>query len=224
MMTRHFPRRNFPRSSHNSSHYRPSVRNNSIHCFRSIFLYFFLLSLLSQKTFPHSRNWSNLTSSRDSAIQPNTDPPSQYCYFTSLRSNSNLSPSQFNRSKSHPNYSSLNFNSNFRPIFHSPSGIWILWSTIHNFRCHLWIYLFYSNRISRTSRNHWFIIFNSMLIPTHNIPLFPQPPLWIWSSSLILALRRRSMTILVYFNLLMRRIKYLFSINQYIWLPIKKFI
>ena len=48
---------------------------------------------------------------------------------------------------------------------------------------------------------------------------------WIWSSSLVLTLHRLCLTLLIYLNLLMRKIKqYLSNTIKYTWLSIKKFV
>lgn len=201
------------------------MRDNLIHYFRSPILCIVLLSIFPQKTIAYNWTRISLTAHRNSTIQPYTNPTTKHSNSPCLRSNCNMSTSRTTRKQLQT--------SNTRPILHSyprnllyrTTSIRIYWSTLYNRWFSIWINLFHSHRIPRTSRNYWNNILNHMLITTNNPTLLIKPPLWIWSSSMILTLCRRSMIIPIYLNLLMRKIiNYSSNTSEYTWLPIKKFV
>lgn len=91
MMTRCNPRGNLPRTTHENSNYRPTMRNDPIHCLRSFILRIILLSILSHKIISNYRTRINMTTYRNSAIQSSSSPTTKYSNSTCIRSNCNLS-------------------------------------------------------------------------------------------------------------------------------------
>jgi len=70
------------------------MRNNSIYCLRSFIFRFILLGILPYKTGTNNRTRINLTTYRNSSIQPYTSPTTEYSNPTRLRSNCNMSTSR----------------------------------------------------------------------------------------------------------------------------------
>lgn len=93
MMTRYYPRRNFPRTSYSPSTKRLTIWYNLIHHIRSIFLYRIFLSLLPFKPSPYPRTRRMLTTYRNHTTKPIRSSPIKYSSIISLRSNNYLSPS-----------------------------------------------------------------------------------------------------------------------------------
>nr|YP_010415039.1 cytochrome c oxidase subunit III [Agrilus ornatus]URW97760.1 cytochrome c oxidase subunit III [Agrilus ornatus] len=71
----------------------------------------------------------------------------------------------------------------------------------------LWLLIFYSNSIPRTSCNYRHYFFNSMFIATNCKPLFPNAPLRVWSSCMMLTFCSCCLIIPFHFNLLMSKVK-----------------
>lgn len=203
-MTRCHTGGNLPRITHKNSYNRVTMRYNPIYHFRNPILCIILLSILSQKTI--TNNWTRiyLAANGNPTLQPHTSTPTKYSNPTCFRGNCNMSTSQPTRKQRYP--------SNPRPILYSPIGnllhrttsLWIHRSTFHNCRLHIRINILYSNRIPRSTRNYRNNLPNHMFTTPNNPTLLIKPPLRVRSSSMILTLRRRSMTFPIHLNLLMR--------------------
>jgi len=87
MMTRRNPGRNISRITHKDSNKRTTMRNNSIHCLRSLMLRIIFLGILPYKTIINNRTRVNLTTHKNSTIQPNTSPITKHSNPTSLWGN-----------------------------------------------------------------------------------------------------------------------------------------
>lgn len=70
MMTRHHPRKHVPRTPHQTSTNRPSLRNNSIYYLRNSLLSWVFLSFLSFQPRTNPRTRRLLTPKRDSPPKP----------------------------------------------------------------------------------------------------------------------------------------------------------
>jgi len=87
MMTRRKPGWHISRVTHKDSNKRITMRNNSIHCLRSLILRIIFLGILPYKTITNNRTRVNLTTHRNSTIEPNTCLITKYSNPTSLRGN-----------------------------------------------------------------------------------------------------------------------------------------
>lgn len=94
MMTRHHSGRNLPRNTHENSYKGATMRHNPIHRLRSPILCIILLSILPQKIITNNRNRINMTTYRNSTLQPITSTTTKYSYSTRIRSDSYMSTSQ----------------------------------------------------------------------------------------------------------------------------------
>jgi hypothetical protein len=94
-----------------------------------------------------------------------------------------------------------------RNLFQNSTSIWICRSIIHNCRFKLRINILRSHRIPWPSCNYRNYISINLSTTTIKFAFFIKSPLWIWSSRMILTLRRRSVIIPICINLLMGKIK-----------------
>lgn len=207
-MTRYYSGRDISRTPHTPSTKRPTIRNNPIHYFRSIFLPRLFLSLLPLK--PGTNSWARrlLTPYRHHNPQPIWSSPAKYCCTPGLRRNRYMSPSQHYRRKPKRSYPISCPNHPSRILLHPPSSNRILWSPLHNCRRSLRLYFLRSNRLPRTPRNYWLNFLSRLSISTNPIPFYIPTPLRIWSSCLILTLCRCRLTLPLYLYLLMRIISF----------------
>ena len=206
-MTRHYSRRDLSRPPYPARTKRVAVRYNPIYYLRGIFFPRIFLSFLSFKFSPHPWTRGMLTTHRANNSWPIWSAAPQYSCFASIRSNSNMSTSQPHGRRTKTSHSiSCSYNST-RIVLHSTSGYRILWSPIYNCRRSIWLNILCSYRVSWSTRYYWINLFSCMPSTPSFISLHIRPPLWFWSCRLILTLRRRSLTIPLRINLLMRLIK-----------------
>lgn len=212
MMARYYSRRNLSRPSHPTRSERLTIRNNFIYHIRSFLLPGFLLSLLPLKSCPHPRTRGLLTTYGHLPTRPLWSPPSQHRCPFSLRGYSHLSPSQYYRRKSKRSHSSPHPYNHPRCLLHCAPSHRILWSPIY----HCWWYLrnnfLCRHRLPRTTCNYRLLIPTSLPITTNPIPLHSSTPFWLRSRCMILTFCRRSLTIPLRFNLLMRLITITFLV------------
>ena len=69
MMTRYYPRKHLPRTSHSNRPKRPPLRNNPFYYLRSLIFHWILLSILPLKPCPNPRTRWLLTPNRHSSTQ-----------------------------------------------------------------------------------------------------------------------------------------------------------
>lgn len=97
MMTRHHPRRHFPRTPHPACTKRPTIWYNSIYYFRSILLLRLFLGFLPFQPCPYSRTWRMLTSHWHYNPRSIRGTPPKHRSTLSIRCDSNMIPSQPHR-------------------------------------------------------------------------------------------------------------------------------
>lgn len=208
-MTRYYSRRNLPRTSHPSCTKRPSIRNNPFYYLRSLLLPRLFLSLLPLKPGPNSRIRGPLTPHRNLPTRPVWGAPPKHSCSPGLRSNCYLgSPQHYGRrtQTSHP-VTSLN-NPARLLLYPSPSHR-ILRSPLYNCRRRLWINILRSHWLPWITRHHRLHLPSSVSTTPDLISLHLRTSLRIWGSRLILTLRGRCLTILIYLHLLMRILTFL---------------
>lgn len=203
-MTRYCPRGHIPRTPHTNCTKRTPLRNNSIHCIRSFFLFRILLGLLPFKLSPHSWIRRLLTPSRNYPFKPNGSTAPKHISAISLWGIYYMGTPQPDRGQSKPYNTSFIYHHCLRPLFYSITSIRVLWNTICYFRRCLRFYFLYSNRISRPPCYYWLNIFNRLLLTPNKFPLYLKPPFRFWSRSLILTFCRCSMIVPICIYLLMR--------------------
>lgn len=204
MVTRYCPRKHLSRPPYPSSPKRTTIWHNPIHHLRGLLFPWVLLSVLSLKLSTNPRTRRTMTTNGNYHTRPIRSPTSQHSSTTSLRSYSNMSPSQPNRSQPSICHPRLNPHDYSRAILHCPSGNRVLRSPIHHRRQQLWVNLLCCHRLSRPTRHYWINIPNNLPLSTNHTPLHLEPPFRFRSCRLILTFRRRSLTVPIHLNLLMR--------------------
>lgn len=209
MMTWHYSRRNIPRSPHTTSTKRTTLWNNPIYYFRSVLLPRIFLSLLSLKPSTNTRTRRMLTPNRNHYIRPLRSSPPQHSRATGIGGNSHMSPPQHYGRWTKTSYPIPRTYNPARTLLHCPSSHGILWSTLHNRRRGIRLYILRGHRIPRTARHYWIIIPGCLSPSPNPVPLYIWTSFRLWSRRLILTLRWRSMTIPLRIHLLMRLIIFL---------------
>nr|AIC09038.1 cytochrome c oxidase subunit III [Chelonoidis denticulatus] len=87
------------------------------------------------------------------------------------------------------------------PMFYNITSHMMLRSPIYNCWWCMWLYILCRKMLSWITRHHWINIPNCMSITTDKMSLHPHPPLWIWSSRLMLTLRKRSSWLFLYVSI-----------------------
>lgn len=126
MMTRYYPRGNFPRSSHTPRAKRTSIWNDPIYYLRSILFPWVLLSLLPLKLSTHTRTGRMLTPHRSCSTRPIRSPTPQHSRIASIRSYSNMSSPQYHRRRTKASHPILSINYSSRLLLHCPPSHRIL--------------------------------------------------------------------------------------------------
>lgn len=204
MMTRYHPWRNVPRPPHPYCTKRPPIRNNPVYCLRSILLCRIFLSILSFQPSSYPRPRRLLTPNRNYPFKSPRSTPSKYISPPSIRSLNYMSPSQPNRRQPKPYKPSPTNHHSLRIIFHYPTSLRVFRNIIFYLRRNLRLNILHSNGISWPPRNYWLNFPNCLSTTTTKIPLHIKTSFRIWSRSMILTLRRCSLTIPIRFYLLMR--------------------
>lgn len=204
MVTGYYPREYISRPSYSCCPKGTTVWNSLIYRIRSILLCRILLSFLSLKPSTHSRTRSMLTTHRYYPSEPARSTTSQYFSTSCIRSVHYLSSSQLNRGKPQAHTPSPIHYYLSRRVFYTPTSLRVLWGILHYFRWSLRLNFFHSDWISRTSCNHWLNFSHSLFPTTTTLSFHIKSPFRLWSSSMILTLRRCRMTIPICFHLLMR--------------------
>lgn len=204
MMTRHYPRKYIPRTSHSCRTKRTTIWNNTIHCLRSVFLRWVFLSILPLQLSSYTRFRRLLTTNRDFTTKSSRSPTTKHISSSSLRCLNYMGPPQPNRRKTERYKSSSVHYHYIRTILYCPTSLRILRNYIFYLRQHLRVNILHSNRVSRSTRNHRNDLLNRMPPSTIKISLHTKTPLWFRSSSMILTFCRCSLAIPIRVYLLMR--------------------
>lgn len=203
-MTGYYSREYLSGSSHPRCPKRTAVRNSPIYRIRSILLRRVLLSFLSLKPSTHSRTRGMLTTHRYYSPEPARSTTSQYFSTSCIRSVHYLSSPQLNRGKPQAHASGPIYYYLSRRVLHTSTSLRVLWGVLHYLRWSLWLNFLHSDWISRTSCNYWLNFSHSLFPTATTFSFYIKPPFRLWSSSMILTLRRCRMTIPICFYLLMR--------------------
>lgn len=204
MMTRYYPREYLSGPPHPCCPKRIAIWNSPIYRVRSILLRRIFLSLLPLKPSTNSRTGSMLTTYRYYSPKSTRSAASQYFSTSCIRSVHYLGTPQLNGGKPQAHASSPIYYYLPRRVLYTSTSLRILWGIFYYLRRGLRLNFFYSDWISRTSRNHRFNFSHSLLPTTTTFSFHIKSPLRLRSSSMILTFRRCRMTIPICFHLLMR--------------------